>query len=147
MQPANSAAAAKQNFRLTPMRIAEVGISAAILWPDGKDACRHGTAAMFSKIRNAHRGGIARRIIKAADRLVLRCTQAKMRNQPDTAAIPSARAGRAPSAVNLLADKRNRPLIGGRSVPGLDHAKIGFARLVSRARAPAMGAQEICRRG
>jgi hypothetical protein len=67
MQPANSAVAAKQNFRLTPMRIAEVGISVAILWPECKETCRHGTAAMFSKIRIAHRGEIACRIIKPTD--------------------------------------------------------------------------------
>src|SRR5215831_5095246 len=52
------------------------------LWPECKDV-GHGTAPMFSKIRIAYRGEIACRIIKAANPLVLRCTQARMRYQPD----------------------------------------------------------------
>jgi hypothetical protein len=34
MLPANSAVVAMQKFKLTAIRIAEVGISAAILWPE-----------------------------------------------------------------------------------------------------------------
>ena len=51
------------------------------------------------------------------------------------------------SSVNLLANKRDGPLIDRSSIPCLDSSEIGFAGLVSRARLPAMGPEEICRRG
>jgi hypothetical protein len=52
-----------------------------------------------------------------------------------------------PSAVNPLADERNGPLIDRGGIPSLDRREIGFPRLVARACAPAMGLEEICRRG
>src|SRR5262249_46182397 len=51
------------------------------------------------------------------------------------------------SSVNLSANKRNGALIDRSSIPCLDSSEIGFAGLVSRARAPAMRPEEICRRG
>src|SRR5258708_40000690 len=49
-------------------------------------------------------------------------------------------------AVDLPADDRDGPLIDRSGIPGLDSCKIGFAGLVSGARAPAMALEEICRR-
>ena len=49
--------------------------------------------------------------------------------------------------VNLLANNRDSPLIDRSSIPCLDNSEIGFAGLVPRTRAPAMGSEEICRRG
>src|SRR5215469_13732731 len=49
-------------------------------------------------------------------------------------------------SVNLTANKRDGPLINWSSIPCLDSSEIGFPRLVSRTRAPAMGLEEICRR-
>ena len=60
---------------------------------------------------------------------------------------PSAPRRRALSSVNLLANKRDGPLIDRSGIPCLDSCEIGFAWLVSRARAPAMALEEICRRG
>ena len=70
------------------------------------------------------------------------------RGQLDRAAFRTNRpASRlAPAAVDLRADDRDRLLIDGRRVPGLDRREIGLARLVSGARGPAMGLEEIRRR-
>src|SRR5712691_7265692 len=54
---------------------------------------------------------------------------------------------RALSSVNLLANMRDGLLIDRSSIPCLDSSEIRFAGLVSRARAPAMTLEEICRRG
>src|SRR2546425_462895 len=62
-------------------------------------------------------------------------------------ATPSPPPRGALSSVNLLANKRDGPLIDRSSIPGLDSSEIGFAGLVSRARAPAVCPEEICRRG
>src|SRR5215203_7210929 len=51
------------------------------------------------------------------------------------------------SSINLLADQCDGPLIDWSSIPGLDRAEVGFARLIACARAPAMGPEEIRRRG
>ncbi len=50
------------------------------------------------------------------------------------------------SSIDLLANKGDGPLIDRGSIPCLDSCKIGFAGLVSCARAPAMALEEICRR-
>src|SRR4051794_20240856 len=50
------------------------------------------------------------------------------------------------AAVDLAPHQRDRPLIDRRGIPGLDRSEIRLARLVARAGAPAMGAQEGCRR-
>src|SRR6266849_1512478 len=63
------------------------------------------------------------------------------------AAIPSAPRRHALSAIDLLANNRDGPLIDRSSIPCVDSCKIGFAGLVSCARAPAMALEEICRRG
>ena len=55
------------------------------------------------------------------------------------------RAGRALSSVNLSGNMRDSPLINRRSIPSLDSAEIGFARLVSPTSAPAMSPEEISR--
>jgi hypothetical protein len=47
----------------------------------------------------------------------------------------------------LLANERDDPLIDRSSIPCLDSSEIGFAGLVPRARLPAIGPEEICRRG
>src|SRR4029078_1537681 len=46
------------------------------------------------------------------------------------------------AAVDLLAHQRDRLLIDTGGIPGLDGGEIRLARLVARARAPAMGFQE-----
>src|SRR6266702_7260903 len=50
-------------------------------------------------------------------------------------------------SIDLLANKRDGALIDRSSIPCLDGCKIGFAGLVSCARAPAVALEEICRRG
>jgi hypothetical protein len=53
-----------------------------------------------------------------------------------------------PSAPSICwPKKRDGPLIDRSSIPCLDSSKIGFAGLVSYARAPAMALEEVCRRG
>jgi hypothetical protein len=70
-----------------------------------------------------------------------------VRLEPVVAVSPSASNRGAFSCVNLLANNRDGPLIDRSSIPCLDGCEIGFARLVSRACAPAMGLKKICRRG
>src|SRR5262249_42047133 len=62
-------------------------------------------------------------------------------------ATPSGPRRRSLSSVNLSTNKRNSALIDRSSVPCLNRSELGFAGLVSRARAPAVGPEEICRRG
>src|SRR5215207_9555953 len=49
------------------------------------------------------------------------------------------------SSVNLSGNMRDSPLVNRRSIPSLDSAEIGFARLVSPTSAPAMSPEEISR--
>jgi hypothetical protein len=77
-------------------------------------------------------------------RVVLRRGCASSRISDGT---PSAPPRVALSSVNPLANKRDCPLIDRSSIPCLDSYEIGFAGLVSRGCAPAMGPEEICRRG
>src|SRR5215213_9164787 len=51
------------------------------------------------------------------------------------------------SSINLLADQRDGPLIDRSSIPCLDCSEVGFAGLMACARVPAMGPEEIRRRG
>ena len=60
-------------------------------------------------------------------------------------ATPSAPCGYTLLAIDLLADQRDGLLIDRRRIPGLDRAEIGFARLVSGTRTPAMRLEEIGR--
>src|SRR5260370_4922656 len=61
-------------------------------------------------------------------------------------ARPSASRRDALPSVDLPADDRDGPLIDRSGIPCLDRCKIGFAGLVSGARAPAMALEELCRR-
>src|SRR6266540_7354244 len=71
----------------------------------------------------------------------------ELRKRGTSDAAPSAPRRRALWSVNLLANKRDGPLINRSSIPCLDSCEIGFPRLVSRAPSPAMAPEEIRRRG
>ena len=51
------------------------------------------------------------------------------------------------SSIDLATNQRDGLLIDGSGVPGLDRPEIGLAGLIAGARAPAMGSEEIGRRG
>src|ERR1700751_4711666 len=80
--------------------------------------------------------------LKALVMALLRCCP----HPVHTALRPGRREAR-PSAVDLLAHDGQRPLIDRSSIPRLDGCEIGLAGLIAGARAPAMSAKEVCRRG
>src|SRR5215208_6328286 len=70
-----------------------------------------------------------------------------MRASRQPGATHLAARGLSAASVDLLAEKRDGPLVDRSGVPFLDRRKIGFSGLVARPRAPAMGLEEVRRRG